>query len=449
MSTSMSTSRCRPRSALVRGRTGGRRSPPSRPRPRPRRTPPRPQTSPSADHRPVPPDHYARTAVPVHAAPSPPRRRVTLVVLVALCVGGLGAAALLSQGGGDATTDAGAGGGDGDGIVTAAGTAAPRCPPSRTPPPRRRPRQQIRDHAPASPRPGSSRSGATRPAPTTARGRCPRPRGAVELPGPSGGMCAESSVGAETRVWCGSGWTGQPAVFERGRPDVGGVRRLRPGRPLPRRRHRRGHPPAVPDRRHHQGLGHRSTPTASRSSTRARGTTTTTCIAIDRPEPTELWTLSADAVVADACGTTTGTAPAWSSTTTCSRAARTASSTSCKLNRALRRRRPGHGRPRARVQRAGVGRRAARRHRRPRRVDRELGRHLRRHRLLRQLRRPGAGLGHRRPRPTGGDAAPACFRFWTGDDTDAIDRDRRGGHALRRLRVRARQRPQRPRSARS
>jgi outer membrane protein assembly factor BamB len=34
-------------------------------------------------------------------------------------------------------------------------------------------------------------------------------------PGTSGGMCSESTVGGEARVWCGSGWTGQPAVFER------------------------------------------------------------------------------------------------------------------------------------------------------------------------------------------------------------------------------------------
>ena len=53
-----------------------------------------------------------------------------------------------------------------------------------------------------------------------------------------------------------------------------------------------------------------------------------------------------------------------------------------------------------------------------RRLDRELGRHLRQHRLLRQLRRAGAGLGHQRPRrrrPT----PTRVFRFWTGDDTDA------------------------------
>ncbi|HEX5597595.1 MAG TPA: PQQ-binding-like beta-propeller repeat protein [Micromonosporaceae bacterium] len=31
----------------------------------------------------------------------------------------------------------------------------------------------------------------------------------------SGGLCRESTDGKSTRVWCGSGWTGQPAVFER------------------------------------------------------------------------------------------------------------------------------------------------------------------------------------------------------------------------------------------
>jgi outer membrane protein assembly factor BamB len=34
-------------------------------------------------------------------------------------------------------------------------------------------------------------------------------------PGSSGGMCAESAVGSEVKTWCGSGWTGQPSVFER------------------------------------------------------------------------------------------------------------------------------------------------------------------------------------------------------------------------------------------
>ncbi len=34
-------------------------------------------------------------------------------------------------------------------------------------------------------------------------------------PADNGNMCAESSVGSETKVWCGSGWTGQPSVFEK------------------------------------------------------------------------------------------------------------------------------------------------------------------------------------------------------------------------------------------
>ena len=31
----------------------------------------------------------------------------------------------------------------------------------------------------------------------------------------TGGLCSESTVGDETKTWCGTGWTGQPAVFER------------------------------------------------------------------------------------------------------------------------------------------------------------------------------------------------------------------------------------------
>lgn len=33
----------------------------------------------------------------------------------------------------------------------------------------------------------------------------------------TGGMCGQSSVGGETTTWCGTGWTGQPVVWER--PD--------------------------------------------------------------------------------------------------------------------------------------------------------------------------------------------------------------------------------------
>jgi outer membrane protein assembly factor BamB len=35
----------------------------------------------------------------------------------------------------------------------------------------------------------------------------------------AGGLCGESTNLGETKVWCGMGWTGQPAVFEREAPD--------------------------------------------------------------------------------------------------------------------------------------------------------------------------------------------------------------------------------------
>ena len=69
----------------------------------------------------------------------------------------------------------------------------------------------------------------------------------------------------EATTWCGTGWTGQPSVWEQRRPHLGGVRRLRQGRALPRRRHRRAtssrrSPPATSSRARSP-----STPTASRS----------------------------------------------------------------------------------------------------------------------------------------------------------------------------------------
>lgn len=46
-------------------------------------------------------------------------------------------------------------------------------------------------------------------------GRGPVPEAPEELwRFPDRPMCSESSVGGETRTWCGTGWTGQPAVWE-------------------------------------------------------------------------------------------------------------------------------------------------------------------------------------------------------------------------------------------
>jgi PQQ-like domain len=47
------------------------------------------------------------------------------------------------------------------------------------------------------------------------RGPVPtRPQVAWTFP-PEGGMCSPSTVGGETTTWCGTGWTGQPSVWER------------------------------------------------------------------------------------------------------------------------------------------------------------------------------------------------------------------------------------------
>lgn len=48
-------------------------------------------------------------------------------------------------------------------------------------------------------------------------GRGPVPEAPEELwRFPDRPMCSESSVGGESRTWCGTGWTGQPAVWESG-----------------------------------------------------------------------------------------------------------------------------------------------------------------------------------------------------------------------------------------
>ena len=68
----------------------------------------------------------------------------------------------------------------------------------------------------ASPHRACSPSGAARAAATTAKARPrPIPRCCGATRASSGGMCSQSTVGQETKVWCGSGWTGQPSVFER------------------------------------------------------------------------------------------------------------------------------------------------------------------------------------------------------------------------------------------
>lgn len=144
--------------------------------------------------------------MPAHAAPSPARRRTTLLVLAGLTVAGLGAAWSASREDGDLDrastapdTSAPTEAGDGDGT-----TSTPTTDPEAD--------------APAS---GwaiegllTFRGSATR----SYYGTGPMPEAPEVLwsyPGESGGMCGESTVAGETTTWCGTGWTGQPAVFER------------------------------------------------------------------------------------------------------------------------------------------------------------------------------------------------------------------------------------------
>jgi outer membrane protein assembly factor BamB len=129
-------------------------------------------------------------------------------------------------------------------------------------------------------------------------GRGPAPTDPEVLwsyPGPSGGMCSESTVGNETKQWCGSGWTGQPSVFERdGRTwvvfgaydraihfvDYDTGQDIIP--PFPTGDIIKGSVTIDPD-------GMPLVYSGSRDNRLH-------VVAFDRPEPTELWSLSADAV---------------------------------------------------------------------------------------------------------------------------------------------------------
>jgi outer membrane protein assembly factor BamB len=147
------------------------------------------------------------TAVPAHLAPRHDRRRLVALVVVCLLLAGTAFAVqrATSDDDGEAAdqprdaaadestdaTDAETGGA----TTTAPGQAAPAS--------------GFETSGLLTFRGGPSRS-------YYGEGPVPqRPEVLWSYPGQSGGMCAESSVGSETKVWCGTGWTGQPSVFER------------------------------------------------------------------------------------------------------------------------------------------------------------------------------------------------------------------------------------------
>jgi outer membrane protein assembly factor BamB len=149
-----------------------------------------------------PPERRAHD--PAHFAPRHDRRRLlALIVGCMLLVGGAVAVQQLAFDDDDPS-------GTGDQAQPAAtGNATETAESTTTAPP---------EAAPASgfEAPGllTFRGGPTR----SYYGEGPLPENPEVLwsyPADSGGMCAESSVGSETKVWCGTGWTGQPSVFER------------------------------------------------------------------------------------------------------------------------------------------------------------------------------------------------------------------------------------------
>jgi outer membrane protein assembly factor BamB len=143
------------------------------------------------------------------------RRRNVVGVSVAVALLAVGAMALVAIGGRDPSPRP----------ATRATTDDPGPAPSR-PPTRATEREAVRPAVRALVDPASFRKPygtkvhgllTFRGNPTRSyHGDGPVPRApAVQWRFPDGTMCSPSSEKGETRVWCGTGWTGQPAVFER------------------------------------------------------------------------------------------------------------------------------------------------------------------------------------------------------------------------------------------
>ena len=212
---------------------------------------------------------------------------------------------------------------------------------------------------------------------------------------PSQAMCGASREYGETRTWCGTGWAGQPAVFERGGRtwvvfgaydykihfvDAATGQDILP--PFPTGDIAKGMVTVDPD-------GYPLVYEGSRDNKLPR----------PRHRPAaghQLWALDAhDPRLQPPSGTTTGTAAADPRRPPRDRR-REQPLPRHQAQPLLRARRHRAGRPAARVQRALVGRRPPGQPPRPADIGRELGQRPRRHGVLLELRRPAAGLGHQR-----------------------------------------------------
>ena len=263
---------------------------------------------------------------------------------------------------------------------------------------------------------------------------------------PGKGMCSLSEDRGETTTWCGNGWTGEPAVFERdGRTwvvfngydraehfvDAATGQDILP--PFPTGDIIKGSVTVDPD-------GYPLVYFGSRDNYFR-------VVAIDRPQATELYKLSAERGVAGAVERRLGRQRVGAQRLPV-RGRREQPDPHREAQPVDGSRRARAGRAAARVPRAGLGRPGAARRRRHRDVDRELGRDLGQHALLRELRRARAGLGHlrddRRQRPAAGTHVPLLDR----GGHRRIRRRRRTGDVVRRLRMGTAQRASARRSAR-
>jgi outer membrane protein assembly factor BamB len=152
-----------------------------------------------------PPRRRGASAEPAHLAPRHDRRRLIALVVVCLLLGGAAFAvqrAATDDDGETADQPSDAGSEPADSTQANAGSTTTTADQAA-------PASGFETPGLLTFRGGPSRS-------YYGEGPVPqRPEVLWSYPGQSGGMCAESSVGSETKVWCGTGWTGQPSVFER------------------------------------------------------------------------------------------------------------------------------------------------------------------------------------------------------------------------------------------
>jgi WD40 repeat protein len=149
-----------------------------------------------------------------HRAPTPERRRLTLIVLATLSAVGIAGAYAVA--GGDEGSSASRRAEEATGDVQETTTTAAEDDDAGEDE-----EEGGEDDEPTAPASGFAVEGLLtfRGSPTRSYyGEGPVPTAPAALwsyPGASGGLCGQSSDGAGVRTWCGTGWTGQPSVFER------------------------------------------------------------------------------------------------------------------------------------------------------------------------------------------------------------------------------------------